>query len=83
MKRILLALGGTLSLILSAYCLLTAVFLGWLAVTPSFPMERLEEVHLKTNLSLVAVALFFLLGIASFFFLWRSHRKRSQSLDLK
>ncbi len=77
-KRILLGLGASLSLVLSAYCLQAAVFLAWWEVTPSFPKERLEEVRLKTDLSLLAVAVFFIVAMVCLFFLWRLFRKKAK-----
>lgn len=78
MKRILLGLGAALSLALSAYCFLVAVFFAWWEVTPNFPKERVDEVRLKTDLSLLAVAVFFIVAMVCLFFLWRSFRKKSK-----
>lgn len=81
LKRLLLGLGSTLSILLSAYSLQIALLFGWMAVTPNFPKERLEEAHWKTDLALVSTAVFLILGILGLFFLWRTFSKKPISSE--
>ena len=82
MKRVLFALGGLISLLFSGYSFLTAVLYAWMAVTPNFPKERLDEAHFITNLSLAGSVIFLTLGVLAFFAMWRSFKK-SHRLNLK